>query len=254
MPSVGPPTAGRRRATDRRVPFGPVVLLRHGTSQANRTGRTAGWQDVGLDPGGEDEAHRAARALISAGVIVQSAHVSVLGRARRTGEIVTASLGLAPSGTRESWRLNERHAGAFEGLTRDEMVEGFGRDRVRSWRHSLDVRPPQLSKSDARHPVHDARYRDVALGSLPAGESSMDVLRRVLPYWDAAVMADVRAGSGVLVVTHEHVIRLLLWHWRGRGGTGVPRDPIPNGVPLLLQLSDQLRVLRADPLPVGSTT
>ncbi len=161
--------------------LGPLVLLRHGTSQANRDGRTAGWEDVDLVPEGVADSHRAARALMSAHLTPDTVHASMLLRARRTAEIVVQAAGLSSSSMSETWRLNERHAGAFEGLTREEMVEHFGREAVRSWRHSVDVRPAQLDESDGRHPRHDPRYRNVARELLPTGEASTDVLDRVLP-------------------------------------------------------------------------
>ena len=214
--------------------LGPLVLLRHGTSCANRAGRSAGWEDTDLAPEGVSESYRAAESLVSTGVGIGAVHSSTLTRARRTAEIVATSLGLRSSDISESWRLNERHAGALEGLTRGEMVERFGRMPVRSWKRSLHVRPPQMDGSDSRHPKRDPRYREVPAGLLPSGEAGLDVLRRLLPYWQSAIVQDLSAQKGVLIVTHDYVIRLLMWQLQGRPVDGPTGDQIPNGVPIRL--------------------
>lgn len=203
-----------------------------------------------LVPEGVADSHRAARALLSAQLSPDAVHVSMLLRARRTAEIVAQAAGLARSSITETWRLNERHAGAFEGLTREEMIEQFGREAVKSWKHSVEVRPLQVNESDGRHPRHDPRYRNVPRDLLPAGEASSDVLDRVLPYWESAVVNDLRAGKNVLVVTHDHVIRVLMWHLRGRHEGGLSNGAIPNGVPWLLWLSPgEGLIVRAGSLP-----
>ena len=210
---------------------GTLVLLRHGTSRANLAGRVAGWEDTPLAPEGEADAHRAADRILAAKIAVDIVHVSRLRRARRTAEIVTARIGVPADRIRATWRLNERHAGSFEGLTRDEMIERFGRDPVRSWKHDTDAHPVPLDPDDPRHPRQDPHYDDVPRHLLPSGESADDVLERVLPYWTTEVLGDVAAGRSVLIVTHDRVLRVLVAHMAsGRpspfdGGGGPGRVP-----------------------------
>ena len=192
--------------------LGQVLLMRHGTSRANVEGRVAGWQDSPLAPEGEDDARHGAELMRAAGLVPDTVYSSRLTRARNTAAIVATSLGLPPGRVHSTWRLNERHAGAFEGLTRDQMMMRFGRDPVRSWKHRGDVPPILLNRDDPRHPVHDPRYDDVPPELLPSGESSSDVLARVLPFWNSEVHDDLAVGRTVLVVTHDRVLRVLMDH------------------------------------------
>ncbi len=217
--------------------LGPLVLLRHGTSQANLQGRVAGWQDVDLSSEGVDDSLRAARALISAGITVDVAHVSVLLRARRTAEIIAEEIGLPREAIRETWHLNERHAGAFQGMTRDEMIQNHGREPVRAWKNDFGVRPLPMQESDSRHPRHDPRYSEVPRHLLPSGEASSDVLERVIPYWKSEVEGDLRMGKGVLVVTHEHVLRVLIGYLRNDGTSTLGGGPTPGRIPWLIWLN-----------------
>lgn len=217
--------------------LGPIILLRHATSEANAAGTTAGWLDVDLTPDGHDESLRIAARLQSLRLRPDRVHVSALRRARTTSDIVRRSLQIPDSALATTWRLNERHAGAFEGLTRNEMIERFGRAPMRAWKRSLTTRPALLEGSDPRHPHHDPLYRDVDRGLLPAGESNLDVLDRLLPYWDGPVMDDVRQRRRVLVVTHEQVIRLLLWHLRGRPEPLLLEDRVANASAKVLWLT-----------------
>ena len=211
--------------------LGSLLLMRHGTSTANVEGRTAGWQDVDLASTGADDASAAARAIVDAGIAVEVVHASVLTRTVRTSQIVADALGLDRKAIHSTWRLNERHAGAFEGMTREEMVAEYGRGAVRSWKRSPVVRPPQLDPDDPRHPRHDSRYAGVSDEHLPSGESSLDVLERVLPYWEAEVVADLRARKTVLVVTHEHVLRVLMAHLSGDFDVVSGSANVPNRIP-----------------------
>ena len=223
--------------------LGPILLLRHGTSRANVEGRIAGWQNTPLAPEGEGDARRAADRIRAAGLVPDTVYASRLTRSRRTAAIVSTTLGLPPERVRATWRLNERHAGAFEGLTRDEMMARFGRDPVRSWKHGIDTPPVPMDRDDPRHPVHDPCYDDVPRELLPSGESAADVLARVLPFWTTVIHGDLAAGRTVLVVTHDRVLRVLTGHL---AGTGVPPfDEGPGRVPWVV-------TLRADDLTLVS--
>lgn len=204
-------------------------------------GRYAGWQDPALTSRGVAEAERAARSLRSAGVGIDSVHTSVLRRARSSAQIVVDGLGLSQDQIKTSWRLNERHGGALQGLTRDEMTERYGREAVRAWKRQADRRPPQLSASDLRHPRRDPRYADVAPEQLPGGESSVDVLVRVRPYWRSVLRPDLEAGHGVLVVAHQHLLRALRSYLDGRGRIDDTGPEVANGEPWILWLDPEER-------------
>jgi 2,3-bisphosphoglycerate-dependent phosphoglycerate mutase len=205
----------------------------------------AGWQDTPLAPEGEGDARRAADRIRAAGLVPNTVYASRLTRSRRTAAIVSTTLGLPPDRIRATWRLNERHAGAFEGLTRDEMMARFGRDPVRSWKHGIDTPPVPMDRDDPRHPVHDPRYDDVPRELLPSGESAADVLARVLPFWTSVVHGDLAAGRTVLVVTHDRVLRVLMGHLAG--AVVPPFDDGPGRVPWVV-------TLRADDLSLVSCT
>jgi 2,3-bisphosphoglycerate-dependent phosphoglycerate mutase len=193
--------------------------MRHGTSAANLVGRTAGWQDVALSAQGEEDAHLAARAIGVADITIDVVYASALTRAGRTAELVAADLGLPNRAIRRRWRLNERHAGAFEGMTRDEMLAHAGREVVRAWKHQHTARPPGLEAADRRHPAHDPRYSGVPHDLLPSGESTSDVLHRLLPVWEEEIVATLASGQSVLVVSHEHVLRVFTKHLTASGGS-----------------------------------
>jgi len=225
--------------------LGPLLLLRHGTSQANVEGRVAGWQDTPLAPAGEGDARRAADRIRSAGLVPDTVYASRLTRALHTASIVSTVLGIPADRVRTTWRLNERHAGAFEGLTRDQMTARFGRDPVRSWKHGIDTPPIPMDRDDPRHPANDPRYDDVPRELLPSGESAADVLARVLPFWTMEVHDDLVAGRTPLVVTHDRVIRVLIGHLVGAGDP--PFEDGPGRVPWVV-------TLRADGVTLVSCT
>jgi 2,3-bisphosphoglycerate-dependent phosphoglycerate mutase len=214
--------------------LGPILVMRHGTSEANLEGRVAGWQDTPLAPEGESDARLAADRIHSAGLVPDTVYASRLMRAKRTADIVSTALGLPSGYVHTTWRLNERHAGAFEGLTRDEMMVRFGRDPVRAWKRGIDVPPVPMERDDPRHPVHDSRYDDVPRELLPSGESAAQVLARVLPFWNTEVHGDLAAKRTVLIVTHDRVLRVLLGYLSDTGAP--PFDDGPGRVPWAVTL------------------
>ena len=223
-----------------------LVLLRHGQSQWNLENRFTGWTDVGLTELGVDEARSAGAALREAGVVPDTAHTSVLLRSILTLEETLAVLERLWLPVRRSWRLNERHYGALQGLNKAETTAEHGEEQVHIWRRSYDVRPPPLAASDERHPRHDDRYRQLTDDLLPAAESLSDVVVRMLPYLHDAIVPELRAGSTPIVSAHGNSLRALVKHLDGIGDTEIPSLNIPTGVPLIYTLDDDLNAVTSE--------
>ncbi len=215
---------------------GLLVLVRHGESTWNLENRFTGWHDVPLSETGRQEAREAGVLLREAGIEPQVLHTSVLLRAIQTAEILLEEMGLAWLPVRRSWRLNERHYGALQGLNKRETSERFGEEQVKLWRRSYSVRPPAVAPDDQRHPAQDARYRDIPSELLPATECLADVLERVLPYWYDSLVPELAAGRCTLVVAHGNSLRALVKHLEGLSEAGVVELNLPTGIPRLLEL------------------
>ena len=222
-----------------------LILLRHGESEWNRDNRFTGWTDVDLSDHGVEEAHRAAGLLKDAGLTFDVAHTSVLKRAIRTLWIVLDDLDLLWLPVHRSWRLNERHYGALQGLNKQEMAETYGDEQVMLWRRSYSARPPELVLDDERHPRFDARYAQLATGQVPATESLQDTLERVLPYWHERIVPHLARGQSVLVAAHGNSLRALVKYLDGIPDEEIPGLNIPTGEPLVYDLDAQLRALRS---------
>lgn len=226
------------------APVGRAVLLRHAQSQWNLENRFSGWQDMDLSESGLEEARRAAALLKRGGMRFDRAFVSTLKRAARTLDIVLKELGQPDIVIERSWRLNERHYGALEGLNKQEIAAKYGPEQFRAWRRGFATRPPMLDPNDPRHPRHDPRYLGIDPSLLPAGESLEDTYHRVVPYWDQAVVPCLRQGENVLVVSHGNTLRALVKHLDGLSDEQVERLEIPTGVPLVYEFDDEGRPLR----------
>jgi len=220
-----------------------LILLRHGESQWNLENRFTGWTDVGLTDRGVAEARAAGVALIEAGLLPDVAYTSVLVRSILTLEEVLAVMERLWIPVRRSWRLNERHYGALQGLNKAETAAEHGEEQVQVWRRSYDVRPPAVSISDDRHPGHDPRYSALPSDVLPACESLNDVVIRMLPYWHDSIVPDLRAGLTPIVSAHGNSLRALVKHLDGISDDEIPSLNIPTGVPLLYTLDDGLKVI-----------
>lgn len=220
-----------------------LVLLRHGQSSSNRARRFTGWRDVPLSDQGRAEATAAGRLLAQAGPPLEAAFCSRLQRAAETLRLALAAMGRADLPVTAHWRLNERHVGVLQGLTKAEAQERFGEATLRSWRHQLAPAPPALALDDPRHPRHDPLYADVDPAHLPAVESLADVLRRVEPLWRDQIAPRLTMGQGVLVAGHGlslwAVCRLAL----ARSGLELPSMVMPNANPLALRLGPSLQIL-----------
>ena len=221
-----------------------LVLLRHGESEWNLANRFTGWTDVALSQGGIQEAHRAGHLLRAAGYVFDEAHTSVLKRAIQTLWIAMEELDMMWLPVCRSWRLNERHYGALQGLNKKETAQEFGEQQVHRWRRSYDVRPPSLALDDDRHPRFDPRYAHLGPGELPASESLKDTLDRVLPYWHEVIAPALKRGRRILVSAHGNSMRALVKYLDNISDEEIPTLNIPTGFPLVYELDDDLHARR----------
>jgi 2,3-bisphosphoglycerate-dependent phosphoglycerate mutase len=223
-----------------------LVLLRHGESDWNRENRFTGWTDVDLSTTGREEAKRAGRVLLDKGFTFDVAYTSLLKRAIRTLWIGLDEMDLMWIPVLRSWRLNERHYGALQGLNKAETAAKHGDEQVKIWRRSYDIPPPPLDPSDPRHPGHDRRYSMLSAEQLPRTESLKDTVARFLPYWHQEIAPDVKAGKRVLIAAHGNSLRALVKHLDGISDADIVELNIPTGLPLVYELDDDLRPLRRE--------
>jgi 2,3-bisphosphoglycerate-dependent phosphoglycerate mutase len=220
-----------------------LVLLRHGESTWNLENRFTGWTDVDLTEQGVREAHQAGRLLREGGYTFDLAHTSVLKRAIRTLWIALDEMDLMWIPVFRSWRLNERHYGALQGLNKRETAEKYGMEQVHIWRRSYATPPPGLDETDERFPGKDPRYAVLKPGEAPRGESLKDTLNRVLPYWHAAIVPDLRKGKKVLIAAHGNSIRALVKYLDMVPEEVITELNIPTGIPLVYELDDRLNAV-----------
>src|SRR5438093_9779163 len=221
-----------------------IVLLRHGESDWNRENRFTGWTDVDLSPAGVAEAHEAARLLADDGLTFDVAYTSVLKRAIRTLWIVLDDLDLMWLPVHNSWRLNERHYGALQGLNKAETAREFGEDQVQIWRRSYDIPPPPLEPDDPRFPGHEPRYGGLPASELPRSESLKDTVSRFLPYWHETIAPMVRDGQRVLIAAHGNSLRALVKYLDNVSDEEIVELNIPTGIPLVYELDANLKPIR----------
>jgi 2,3-bisphosphoglycerate-dependent phosphoglycerate mutase len=218
-----------------------LVLLRHGESDWNRANRFTGWTDVDLSAAGIAEARAGGRQLKSGGYAFDLAFTSVLKRAIRTLWIALEELDQMWLPVEKSWRLNERHYGALQGLNKGEMAAKFGEQQVLVWRRSYDVPPDPLDASDPRYEGKDPRYAGVPV---PRTECLKDTVARVVPYWESSIAPAVRAGRRVLIAAHGNSLRALVKHLDGISDEAIVKLNIPTGIPLVYELDATLKPLR----------
>lgn len=221
-----------------------LVLLRHGLSQWNKENRFTGWTDVDLAPEGVAEAREAARLLREAGFSFDLAYTSLLKRAIRTLWVVLDDMDLMWIPVEKSWRLNERHYGALQGLNKAETAQKYGEEQVKLWRRSYAIRPPALAENDPRHPHFDPRYSNLKPAERPATESLADTVARFVPYWQSAILPAMRAGKRILIVAHGNSLRALVKHLDGMSDENIVTLNIPTGIPLVYELDRQFKPLR----------
>jgi len=218
-----------------------LVLLRHGQSTWNLENRYTGWTDVGLTEQGVAEAHTAAQLLQDGGYTFDIAYTSVLKRAIKTLWIVLEDMGLEWIPVVNAWQLNERHYGALQGLNKAETTKEYGEAQVKLWRRSYDVPPPPLDWNDERHPRFDPRYAGLTREQLPAMESLKITLERVLPYWHSTLAPEIKSGKCVLVSAHGNSMRALVKYLDNISDTDIPELNIPTGIPLVYELTADLK-------------
>jgi 2,3-bisphosphoglycerate-dependent phosphoglycerate mutase len=221
-----------------------VVLLRHGESEWNKENRFTGWTDVALNENGVREAVEAGRLLRSEGYVFDAAFTSVLKRAIKTLWLVLEEMDLMWIPVTDSWRLNERHYGALQGLNKAETAAKHGMKQVEIWRRSFDVRPPALTTDDPRYPGKDPRYAGLSAAEIPLTECLEDTVRRFLPCWRDVIAPVVRSGKRVIIVAHGNSLRALVMYLDKIPENKIAELNIPTGIPLVYELSDDLAPIR----------
>jgi 2,3-bisphosphoglycerate-dependent phosphoglycerate mutase len=218
-----------------------LVLLRHGESSWNKENRFTGWTDVDLSDKGVEEAKKAALLLKDGGYTFDIAYTSLLKRAIRTLWLTLDGMDLMWIPVHRSWRLNERHYGALQGLNKAETAQKYGDEQVLQWRRSYDIPPPVLEKGDNRYPGHDPRYTGLRDDELPLTESLKDTVNRFLPYWHEVISPSVKSGKRVLIAAHGNSLRALVKYLDNMTEEDIIKLNIPTGIPLVYELDDDLK-------------
>ena len=222
-----------------------IVLLRHGESVWNRENRFTGWTDVGLSERGIDEARRAGATLKKDGFSFDLAYTSVLKRAIKTLWLALEEMNLMWIPVHQSWRLNERHYGALQGLSKAETAAKFGEEQVLLWRRSYDLPPPALAPDDPRHPRGDPRYAGLGDAQLPLTECLKDTVARFLPYWNEVIAPSVRQGRRVIVAAHGNSLRALIKYLDEVSDEKIVELNVPTARPLVYELDAALKPIRS---------
>lgn len=222
-----------------------LVLIRHGESTWNLENRFTGWTDVELTPTGVAQAKEAGRLLKAEGYEFDVVHTSVLKRAIWTTWHALDQMDRTWLPLVKTWRLNERHYGALQGLNKAETAKKFGDEQVLVWRRSYDTPPPALTADDARCERSDPRYAGLAAGEVPLTECLKDTVARVLPYWNETLAPAIRAGQRLLISAHGNSIRALVKYLDGISDDAIVGLNIPNGIPLVYELDASLKPLRS---------
>ncbi len=218
-----------------------LVLLRHGESLWNKENRFTGWTDVDLSVQGIAEARQAGQLLKSEGLFFDMAFTSLLKRAIRTLWLVLDEMDMMWLPVSRTWRLNERHYGALQGLNKAETAAKHGDRQVHLWRRSYDIRPPALDKKDERYPGHDRRYAHIGDNQLPLTESLKDTVERFLPCWHDTIAPEIKSGKRVLIAAHGNSLRALIKYLDRKTDDEIAALNIPTGVPLIYELDSRLR-------------
>jgi len=222
-----------------------LVLIRHGESQWNRENRFTGWKDVDLSEKGREEAKAAGQLLKAEGFVFDEAYTSVLRRAIRTLWIILDEMDLMWIPETKSWRLNERHYGALQGLDKGETAAKYGEEQVKIWRRSYDIPPGALDESDERWLGNDPRYCDMESGEFPKAECLKDTVARAIPYFESEILPKVKAGKRLIIAAHGNSLRAIVKYLDNISDEEIVNLNIPTGVPLLYELDEDLKAIRS---------
>ena len=221
-----------------------IVLIRHGESIWNKENRFTGWVNVDLTEKGVGEAHRAAKSLKDAGFSFDLAFTSVLKRANKTLDIILSDLGERDIEVRKSWRLNERHYGALQGLNKAETAAKYGEAQVKIWRRGYDVAIPPLSKDSEMYPGKDPLYADLKPSDIPLSENLKDVVARVEPYWNDEIVPEIKKGSKIIIAASGNSLRALVKYLDNMSESDIVDFNMPTGIPLIYEMSADLKPLK----------
>ena len=221
-----------------------VVLLRHGESAWNKENRFTGWTDVDLSDKGREEAKKAGVVLKKEGFVFDIAYTSVLKRAIRTLWTVLDEMDLMWIPVHNTWRLNERHYGALQGLNKSETAAKYGEDKVLVWRRSYDIPPMALTKDDARYPGNDPRYKNMDPKDIPLTECLKDTVARFLPFWHETIAPAIKSGKRVVIAAHGNSLRALVKYLDNISEADIVKLNIPTGLPLVYELDDNLKPIK----------
>jgi len=221
-----------------------LVLIRHGESLWNKENRFTGWTDVDLSENGLIEARKAGQILKKNGYTFDLAYTSVLKRAIRTLWIALHEMDLMWIPVYKSWKLNERHYGALQGLNKTETAEKYGDEQVLRWRRYVDVRPPELKKTDDRYPGKELKYKELREDQIPTTECLDDTVKRVMEEWFEEIEPKIREGKRVIVSAHGNTLRALVKYLDNVSSDGIVSLNIPTGIPLVYELDNDLKPVR----------
>ena len=222
-----------------------LVLIRHGESAWNLENRFTGWKDVDLSPKGVEEAKAAGKSLKEMGLVFDVAYTSYLKRAIKTLNIVLEEMDELYIPVYKSWRLNERHYGALQGLNKAETAKKYGDEQVHIWRRSFDVAPPSIDKNSEYYPKSDRRYANLADSDIPLGESLKDTIARVLPYWHSDISKSLQEDKNVIVAAHGNSLRALIKYLLNISNVDILNLNLTTGKPLIFEMNKDLKVLKA---------
>lgn len=218
-----------------------LVLLRHGESIWNKQNRFTGWTDIDLSDEGITQAREAGKLLRKAGFVFDVGFTSILKRAIRTLWIVLDEMDLMWIPVEKSWRLNERHYGALQGLNKSETANKHGKEQVLLWRRGYDVSPPALEKTDLRYPRNDPKYKELEDKQIPVTECLKDTVERFLPYWHDTIVREIKKRKRVIIVAHGNSLRALVKHLDNIPNKEIVKLNIPTGIPLIYKLNEELK-------------
>lgn len=215
-----------------------LVLMRHGQSLGNEANLFTGWNDLDLSLNGHEEARRAGQLMREHGLQFDAVHCSMLRRTIHTLHHCLDELDQAWLPEHKSWRLNERHYGALQGLNKEDTVARYGQEQVQQWRRGFDVTPPEVTLDSPHYPGHDPRYATLPVADIPRGESLATTMKRVLPYWENTLLPSLQQGQSLLVVTHGTVMRALIGHLDGLNPDKARTLEVPTGTPLVYEVDE----------------